>query len=271
MSNRIAALERELGVVLFTRDVRCVNLTPAGRLALQHAEKIVNLTGEFRQIVSSREALRGTVRIGAADTIVYAWLPLLIRRMNERYPGVSLDLTIDTSLKLSQRIQNGEVDVGFIMGPIMAANIYNSPLCTFESCWVGAVELPLPETGVTLEDIAHFPLLTFSTGSQPHQALRALLDSHGLSDSRIYNSNSLSIMTRLVAAAVGVGALPRVLVDGIIKSGEARILDISPSVPPLTFHTVYQERGDNAIARAIADMATEIVSETTTQWMTAAA
>lgn len=126
--------------MLFTRDVRCVNLTPAGRLALQHAEKIVNLTGEFRQIVSNREALRGTVRIGAADTIVYAWLPLLIRRMNEQYPGVSLDLTIDTSLKLSQRIQNGEVDVGFIMGPIMAADIYNSPLCTFESCWVGAVE-----------------------------------------------------------------------------------------------------------------------------------
>jgi DNA-binding transcriptional LysR family regulator len=157
------------------------------------------------------------------------------------------------------------------MGPIMAADIYNSPLCTFESCWVGAVELPLPETGVTLEDIAHFPLLTFSTGSQPHQALRALLDSHGLSDSRIYNSNSLSIMTRLVATAVGVGALPRVLVDGIIKSGEARILDITPPVPPLTFHTVYQERGDNALARAIADMATEIVSETTTQWMTAAA
>ncbi|AVH44460.1 LysR family transcriptional regulator [Agrobacterium tumefaciens] len=264
-------MERELGVVLFTRDVRCVNLTPAGRLALQHAEKIVNLTGEFRQIVSNREALRGTVRIGAADTIVYAWLPLLIRRVNEQYPGVSLDLTIDTSLKLSQRIQNGEVDVGFIMGPIMAADIYNSPLCTFESCWVGAVELPLPETGVTLEDIAHFPLLTFSTGSQPHQALRALLDSHGLSDSRIYNSNSLSIMTRLVATAVGVGALPRVLVDGIIKSGEARILDITPAVPPLTFHTVYQERGDNALARAIADMATEIVSETTTQWMTVAA
>lgn len=88
---------------------------------------------------------------------------------------------------------------------------------------------------------------------------------------RIYNSNSLSIMTRLVATAVGVGALPRVLVDGIIKSGEARILDITPSVPPLTFHTVYQERGDNALARAIADMATEIVSETTIQWMTAAA
>lgn len=45
VSNRIAALERELGVVLFTRDVRCVNLTPAGRLALQHAEKIVNHAG----------------------------------------------------------------------------------------------------------------------------------------------------------------------------------------------------------------------------------
>ncbi len=54
--------------------------------------------------------------------------------------------------------------------------------------------------------------------------------------------------TRLVATAVGVGALPRVLVDGIISSGEARILDIAPAVPPLTFHTVYQDRGDNALA-----------------------
>ncbi|MBB4105202.1 LysR family transcriptional regulator [Allorhizobium borbori] len=271
VSNRIAALERELGVTLFTRDVRCVNLTQAGRLALQHAEKIVNLTGEFRQMVSSREALRGTVRIGAADTIVYAWLPLLIRRMNEHYPGVSLDLTIDTSLKISQRIQNGEVDLGFIMGPVMAPGIYSAALCTFESCWVGATDLPLPESGLTIEDIAHFPLLTFSTGSQPHQALRSMLDAHGLSDSRIYNSNSLSIMTRLVAAGVGVGALPRVLVEDIIRAGEARILDISPAVPSLTFHSVYQDRGDNAVARAIADMATEIVAESVNEWMVGAA
>lgn len=267
VSNRIAALERELGVSLFTRDVRCVNLTPAGRLALQHAEKIVNLTGEFRQIVSSREALRGTLRIGAADTVVYAWLPSLIRRVNEQYPGVSLDLTIDTSLKLSQRLGDGEIDLAFIMGPIIAPDIYNTPLCVFESCWVCATDLPLPEPEVSLEDIAHLPLLTFSTGSQPHQALRSMLDAHGLTDSRIYNSNSLSIMTRLVAAGVGVGALPRVLVEDIIRTGEARLLDISPAVPPLTFHAVYQERGDNALVRAIVDMTTELVRESTIAWM----
>ncbi|OQP86400.1 LysR family transcriptional regulator [Rhizobium rhizosphaerae] len=271
VSNRIAALERELGVTLFTRDVRCVNLTQAGRLALEHAEKIVSLTGEFRQTVSRREALRGTIRLGAADTIVYAWLPLLIRRMNEQYPGVSLDLSIDTSLKISQRIQGGDIDLGFIMGPVLAPEIYSAPLCIFESCWVGATGLDLPEGSLTLDDIAHFPLLTFSAGSQPHQALRAMLDAHGLSDSRIYNSNSLSIMTRLVAAGVGVGALPRVLVEDIIRSGEARVLAISPVVPPLIFHAVYQDRGDNALARAIAQMAREIVAETVNAWMSALA
>jgi DNA-binding transcriptional LysR family regulator len=259
VSNRIAALERELGAQLFTRDVRSVNLTSAGRRALQQAEKIVNLTMEFRELVSSREALRGTVRIGAADTVVYSWLPSLIREMNERYPSVSLDLTIDTSLKIAQRIQSGEVDLGIIMGPLLGSDIFNIEICTFESCWIASRDLPLPDGELSVEDIAHYPLLTFSAGSQPHRALVALLAASGVGDFRIYNSNSLSIMTRLVASSVGVGALPTVLVQDILKSGEARILDIKPAVPSLTFHIVYQDRGDSTLARAITDLAVEIV------------
>lgn len=265
VSNRIAALEREFGVQLFTRDVRSVNLTPAGRRALQQAEKIVNLTAGMRELVSSREALRGTVRIGAADTVVYAWLPALIRRMNERYPSVSMELTIDTSLKIAQRIQGGEVDLGIIMGPLLGPDMCNIEICTFESCWVASKDLPLPEGELGIEDIAHYPLLTFSAGSQPHRALLGLLAAQGVGDFRIYNSNSLSIMTRLVASGVGVGALPTVLVQDIINSGEARMLDIRPAVPSLTFHVVYQDRGDSTLARTITSMAIEIVGETVSE------
>ncbi|WP_117194039.1 LysR family transcriptional regulator [Rhizobium terrae] len=262
VSNRIAALEQELGVQLFIRDVRGVSLTPTGRLAFQQAQKIVSMTIDFRELVSNRKALRGTVRIGAADTVVYSWLPALIRRMNDRYPSVSLELTIDTSLKIAQKIQAGEVDLGIIMGPLLGQDIFNIEICTFESCWVAAGDLKLPEGELSIEEIANYPLLTFSAGSQPHRALINLLEANRVGDFRIYNSNSLSIMTRLVAAGVGVGALPVVLVRDLIERGQARILDLKPAVPSLVFHIVYQDRGDNALARAITDMAVEIVAET---------
>lgn len=262
VSNRIAALEQELGVQLFVRDVRGVSLTPTGRLAFQQAQQIVSMTVDFRELVSNRKAFRGTVRIGAADTVVYSWLPALIRRMSDRYPGVSLDLTIDTSFKIAQKIQAGEVDFGIIMGPMLGQDVFNIEICTFELCWVCASDLKLPKGGISIEDIADHPLLTFSAGSQPHRALIDLLEANGVGDYRIYNSNSLSIMTRLLAAGVGVGALPVILVRDLINSGQARILDLKPAAPSLVFHIVYQDRGDNALARAITDMAVEIVAET---------
>ncbi len=191
------------------------------------------------RVPSARQQSGGVERYRAhraADTIVYAWLPLLIRRMNERYPGiVSLDLTIDTSLKLSQRIKMAEVDVGFIMGPVLAADIFSKPLCTFESCWVGAVDLPLPETGVTLEDIAHFPLLT---SRQDRSRIIKLAGTSRLPwpVGQPHLQFELAVHHDPPRGGGRRGRrFARVLVDDIIASGEARNSRYQPLRPPLTF------------------------------------
>ena len=261
VSNRIATLERDLGVRLFDRDARAIRLTPEGRRALDLAEEIVKLSAGFREAISNPAALRGTVRIGAADTIAYSWLPELIRRMHRRYPSVTLDVDIDTSVNLSRQIEEGRIDLGIIMGPVNAPNVHSIEVCTFTSCWVASTKLDLPASGLELADLAAYPLLTFSTGSQPHKALLRLLSGAGLDGFRIYNSNSLAIMTRMVSTGVGIGALPLVLVDDLVKDGVVRILDITPSVPSLTFHIVYQEQSEDALERVITAMAQELVSE----------
>ncbi|BDA83647.1 LysR family transcriptional regulator [Aureimonas sp. SA4125] len=262
VSNRIATLERDLGVRLFDRELRSVRLTPDGRRAVEQAGEIVRLTAEFRESISSRESLKGTVRIGSSDTIAYSWLPELIRRMQARYPSVGLDLNIDTSLNIAQQIQEGRVDLGIIMGPVNAPDIRCTELCTYTSCWAASTALDLGGGRIELADLGAYPLLTFSTGSQPHRALLKLLSEAGLEEFRIYNSNSLAIMTRLVEAGVGIGALPLVLVQDLVKAGGVRILEIDPAVPSLTFHVVHQDRGDNMLARVVTDMALEIVAET---------
>src|SRR6185295_594205 len=83
VSNRISTLERDLGVRLFERDLRNVSLTPHGLRALPQAEAIVRMVGEFERAIGDTNSLRGTVMIGAIDSIFYAWLPRLIERVKE--------------------------------------------------------------------------------------------------------------------------------------------------------------------------------------------
>src|SRR6478736_9841377 len=85
ISNRIATLERDLGIRLFERDARCIRLTMLGQQAVAKAEDLVRVASEFREAVSKPGSLRGSIRIGTIDSIVHAWLPQFIDRFRDRY------------------------------------------------------------------------------------------------------------------------------------------------------------------------------------------
>jgi DNA-binding transcriptional LysR family regulator len=258
VSHRIATLEQDLGARLFERDTRRIRLSSEGERALVQAEEIVTLAGRLRESLNDRSTLRGTVQIGSVDTLVYAWLPTLIGRVRESYPSINLDVNVDTSLKVAQQLAEGSIDVAILMGPVAHPDIRSLEISTFESCWTASTALELPEHDIELADIAAYPLLTFSRGSQPHHALLALLKAAGLDEMRIYNSNSLAIMTRLVSSGVGIGALPIVLVQDLVAAGTVRLLDIQPRVPSLTFHIAYRERSADALARLIVEVALDV-------------
>ena len=257
VSNRIATLERELGVRLFERDLRNVSLTPKGQRALQQAEAIVRMAAEFERSVADPDQLGGNVRIGAADTIVHAWLPKLIDEIKCAYPKVNVDLTVDASLPLAHQIQDGRIDLALAMGPVVAPHIQNIALCAFECSWIGSPRLGLPERRLTLAELAHIPVFAFTRGSQPHQAVLRAMENAGLnvSEARIFHSNSLATMTRLVRDGVALAVMPAVVVREFLETGELGLLDVAASLPPLHFHAIFTDDPTNRLPALIAEMA----------------
>src|SRR5216117_1349799 len=73
ISQRIAQLERELGVKLLNRDHRVASPTPSGRQMLIYAEKLIGMRAEMMAEVGDRSAMRGVLRLGVAETIVHTW------------------------------------------------------------------------------------------------------------------------------------------------------------------------------------------------------
>lgn len=264
VSNRIATLERELGVRLFERDLRTVSLTAHGQRALPQAEAIMRQVAELERSIADTGQMRGTVMIGAIDSIVYAWLPRLIERVKQSYPNVAIDLNVDTSLNLARQIQEGQIDLGLIMGPVVAPHIRNIELCVFDCLWIGSSRLPLPQGRLAIADLSDYPIFAYSKGSQPHHSVLRAIEVAGLDPDtvRVFNSNSLATITRLVRDGVGVAVLPQVVVQEFLDNGEMRVLDVDAQLPALHFHAVYNDDPGNTLPALIADMAAEIAAAT---------
>ena len=112
VSKNIIGLEEDLGMKLFTRTSRSVELTPAGQLLLKHVEPAMNLIrrGE-NQLFDSQGLGLGQLHIGASDTICRYFLVPYFRKFHQQYPNVPIKVTNATSLNCVDLLEQGKVDL----------------------------------------------------------------------------------------------------------------------------------------------------------------
>ena len=118
ISQRIAQLENEVGVRLLQRDRRMVLPTPSGRQMMVYAEKLIKLRSEMLAVIGDRSAMRGVLRLGVAETIVHTWLSQLIKSVNHAYPNLSIEIEVDITSNLRNRLLAQEIELAFLLGPL---------------------------------------------------------------------------------------------------------------------------------------------------------
>ncbi|WP_039884195.1 LysR family transcriptional regulator, partial [Achromobacter piechaudii] len=157
VSQRIASLEADLGVRLFERDARGVKLTAKGHELLSHAERMLQVRRDMFEAAREQNVMTGTVRIGVAETIVQTWLPTLIELIHTTYPALVLEIEVDTTHVLRPHLMSRQIDLAFLMGPVLEARVENLPLCSYPLAWVASPTLDLGPEPLTLERIAKLP------------------------------------------------------------------------------------------------------------------
>lgn len=112
VSGQIADLERELSTRLFVRDRRPVQLTQAGEVFLVHARSVLAEIEAARTSVSDIVGLtKGNIRLGAYPSATAGYIPELLHRFAERYPGIRIQLTELGGAFLHQAALDGEVEL----------------------------------------------------------------------------------------------------------------------------------------------------------------
>ncbi len=116
-SSAIASLEARYATRLFHRIGRRIELTEAGRLFLTEARAVLARAASAERVLNDLSGLVfGSLSLHASQTIANYWLPPVMHRFHEAFPGVGLRLTIANSEQVAAAVREGIADIGFVEG-----------------------------------------------------------------------------------------------------------------------------------------------------------
>ncbi len=245
---RIKSLERGFGTELFDRS-QSMTLTRRGDALLGYAEQYLELHALIERDVVGADGVCRLFRIGVSETIAQSWLPDFVRSLRAEFPNLIVEITVDISSVLRQRLLSEEIDLGLLMGPVSDYRVDNVPLPPFELQWFRASDDDATEPS------QHVPVISFARDTRPYRVLRTqLLERYGPSVV-MFPSSALSACFRMVAAGLGVGALPGVLARPYLASGEIECFDPGWTPEALLFTASFLSGANAALGHRAAQIA----------------
>lgn len=258
VSQRIAALEAELGVKALDRSSRAIKLTTKGRVLYDYAERFMALHTEMMLKVAEEQAVSGVVRLGVAETIVHTWLVEFLEQVQQKYPNLSIDIVVDITPTLRDSLKSGELDMAFLLGPQLDDELVETTLCSYELNFLSSPSLKPGKEPLSNSDVAAHPLITFPKRTYPYTYLRQELTTPEHGAPRFFTNWSLSTIVRMAEDGFGICVVPRLAVLKEVEQGRLKIRNTQLQLRDLTFAVAYARGSDEPTKLALAKLAGEI-------------
>lgn len=234
VSQHVRRLEDATGRQLFTRDTHRVDLTVDGEAMLGFARTILE-AHERAATFFTGTRLRGRLRFGASEDFVLTRLPEILESFRRDHPEVELELTVELSGTLHQRLAAGRLDL--VLAKRRAGDTHGELVWQDALTWIGAPQLRIdPDRPV--------PLILFPPPGITRARALEVLEEHGRSWRVACTSTSLSGLIAAAHAGLGVMAHSR----GLIPPGLAPVPARAglPELGDVDFVLLHGRRRDGA-------------------------
>lgn len=212
VSMHVAALERGMGIPLFNRRKRPVELTEAGKALADHARSILHEVEATEAAMAAwRGGARGVVTLGSHPSASAAFVPLVLREAARTSPDVRVVLVERSTLELDEALLTGEVDLCLraVCPPVRASvrqrMLWSEPLVALHPPDHPLAALPDP---LPVAEVAAHPLLSIGRLDQPEtgefEAYR-LFRECGFELEPVQATNQPQTLMSLVRHGFGVG------------------------------------------------------------------
>ncbi len=213
VTTHIKKLEGELGVTLFDRVKRPIQLTLAGETLAQLVAPLVEGIDSLASRTLELEEAGPVTVASTPDIIPHALLPP-VTAFRARHPRLHLRIRSLTRNDVLGMVGEGEADLGVMPGPDRAPNLEFEPLFTYERVLITPLGHPLLEKELTtLDDIARYPLILMARRTYTRDVIESEFRRRGLPYEVVVELDSMDMIKRYVASGVGVSVGPRLAID----------------------------------------------------------
>ena len=224
VSRSIKQLETQLGITLFTRTHRGMQLSAnGGKLIFAEVEKALNLLSDAEnRITEMKTSATGTIRIGASDTIFEYFLADKIVEFHERFPAVKFELLADITPDTIEKLKAEKCDVAFVNLPIPSEpdlTLYGNCMRLNDIFVAGDKFAGLKDEETALETLKKYPLILVEENTVSRKSLDNFFHSVGIEMTPSSEVGSWDLMKRLVIKGMGVGVIPREYVAQLLEEG----------------------------------------------------
>ena len=206
----IQQLEAELGVKLFLRRGKKVQLTTAGRALSSHANFLLHRAAMLQQEMAELVAGEaGHLRIGSIEPVASLRLPLLLVSFCRQYPNIRLTLETGVTQVISRRVANGDLDLAICSPPETKLGL------SFETLFYDSMALLIPiehhlskKETIEVNDLAQERLLLTEANCPYRKIFETEILSRGINPYSGIEIMSLKALQSMVESGLGIGVMP---------------------------------------------------------------
>lgn len=251
ISAHIKALEEELGLNLFDRTPRGMQLTAAGELLLDHAQRALTAAGDFlHHAKGMQRELLGSIRIGLNTDADFLRLVELQAGLSAHYPRLGIEFMSGRTGANIPALRIGRLDAAFISGdcdePLLESHILR------EEEMAVAVPHALRDqiTSPDIPALARLPWVYTSPDCAYYQLMQPLFEAHGCKPVKTMLADQEDAMKAMVAAGVGLGIMRKSEVEQAERSGTMHVLPMD--LPTISLRFAYlKTRANDPVIRAV--------------------
>lgn len=181
ISIQMRKLETQVGIALFEREGRGVQLTEVGQEVLHHAQRISGVLDDLRENIQHFKGVRkGILRIAVVSTANY-FIPDYIARFRKLHPGVKINLRVANRDNLLDMLASNESDLAITGQPPEDSDLVARPFKENPLVVIAPPDHPLAnQARISPQDLAQFPFVIREPGSGTRAAMERAFREHGL-------------------------------------------------------------------------------------------
>jgi LysR family transcriptional regulator, hydrogen peroxide-inducible genes activator len=244
LSGQLKKLEEELGLALFHRHTREVQLTLAGQTLLKSARQILSEVNIMRDAaLALRDPRKGSFKIGAIPTLAPYLMPAVMKLTSKLHPKLELYLSEMQTHLLLEALATGSIEAGFMALPVSHVGMVTEVLFD-ELFWLAVPinHLLANKPEISVSDLQDQSLYLLEDGHCLKDQVMEVCNQGGAREHLHFRASSLETLRQMINSGTGATLMPGLAVAAqVSQSPSIRYIPFSAPRPHRTITLVWRK------------------------------